>query len=59
MRIKRAYEKAEEENGIRVLADRLWPRKATKQTLAIDERLIDLAPSAFFSHPVFVPYLHS
>lgn len=43
--IKRAYEPPSEEDGTRVLVDRLWPRGLTKAKAVIDEWLRDLAPS--------------
>lgn len=46
IRIKRAFEKASGEDGLRVLVDRLWPRGLRKEDAAIDLWLKDLAPSA-------------
>lgn len=43
--IKRAYEKAEKDDGRRVLVDRLWPRGASKQKLRIDAWEKEVAPS--------------
>jgi uncharacterized protein YeaO (DUF488 family) len=43
--IKRVYEPAEGDDGVRVLVDRLWPRGLTKAKASIDEWLRDLAPS--------------
>lgn len=43
--IKRIYDKPERTDGYRVLIDRLWPRGISKQRAALDEWLIDLAPS--------------
>lgn len=43
--IKRVYESASRNDGMRVLVDRLWPRGLTKEKAAIDEWLRDLAPS--------------
>jgi uncharacterized protein YeaO (DUF488 family) len=31
IKIKRIYEKAEKEDGFRILVDRLWPRGFTKE----------------------------
>jgi uncharacterized protein YeaO (DUF488 family) len=42
---KRAYEKANAEDGVRVLVDRLWPRNRPKDALAIAEWLPQVAPS--------------
>lgn len=43
--IIRAYEICKEDNGYRVLVDRLWPRGLTKAALNLDEWAKDLAPS--------------
>jgi uncharacterized protein YeaO (DUF488 family) len=43
--IKRVYEPAKRNDGVRVLVDRLWPRGLTKEKAAIDEWFRDLAPS--------------
>lgn len=45
VRLKRAYEAAEPNDGLRVLVDRLWPRGLTKEAAAVDLWLKDLAPS--------------
>lgn len=45
IQLKRAYEKPERADGIRVLVDRLWPRGLTKEKAAIDLWLKELAPS--------------
>lgn len=42
---KRVYEAPAEEDGTRVLVDRLWPRGLTKAKAAVHEWLRDLAPS--------------
>jgi uncharacterized protein YeaO (DUF488 family) len=42
---KRAYEPPDPGDGFRVLVDRLWPRGVSKEQLAIDAWLKDLAPS--------------
>ena len=44
--IKRAYEDAAPQDGYRVLVDRIWPRGRSKETLALDQWMRDLAPSA-------------
>lgn len=56
LRIKRAYELAAEDDGTRVLVDRLWPRGLTKEKARIDLWLKDIAPSEtlrqrFHGHP--------
>jgi uncharacterized protein YeaO (DUF488 family) len=43
--IKRAYEKASEEDGERYLVDRLWPRGVKKEDIKIKAWLKELAPS--------------
>lgn len=43
--IKRAYEQAEKEDGLRILVDRMWPRGVSKEKLEIDHWMKDLAPS--------------
>lgn len=45
IQLKRAYEKPERADGIRILVDRLWPRGLTKEKAAIDLWLKELAPS--------------
>ena len=45
IRLKRAYEPATDDDGRRVLVDRLWPRGVSKAEAAIDEWAKDLAPS--------------
>jgi uncharacterized protein YeaO (DUF488 family) len=43
--IRRAYEPATADDGLRVLVDRLWPRGVTKAKARIDLWLKDVAPS--------------
>lgn len=43
--LKRAHEDQDPADGIRVLVDRLWPRGLSKERLAADYWLKDLAPS--------------
>jgi uncharacterized protein YeaO (DUF488 family) len=54
LKIKRAYEKAERQDGLRVLVDRLWPRGMKRDEAQIDLWLKDAAPSAplrkWFNH---------
>ena len=54
IRLKRAYEPATGDDGMRVLVERLWPRGVTKARLKLDAWLKDVAPSAdlrkWFSH---------
>lgn len=52
--VRRIYEQASEEDGFRVLVDRIWPRGISKEAAAIDHWAKDLAPSAplrkWFNH---------
>ena len=43
--LKRVYEPAKRNDGVRVLVDRLWPRGLTKERAAVHEWMRDLAPS--------------
>jgi len=45
IRVKRVYEEASPEDGLRVLVDRLWPRGLNKQKAGVDLWVKDLAPS--------------
>ncbi|HET7111797.1 MAG TPA: DUF488 family protein, partial [Gemmatimonadales bacterium] len=45
IRLKRAYDDAEETDGLRILVERLWPRGVTKARLRLDEWAKDVAPS--------------
>lgn len=52
--LKRVYEPASEQDGYRVLVDRLWPRGISKAKAAVDLWLKEAGPSAplrqWFSH---------
>jgi uncharacterized protein YeaO (DUF488 family) len=54
IQLKRVYEKPSQDDGFRVLVDRLWPRGLTKKKAAIDLWLKELAPSTelrkWFAH---------
>jgi uncharacterized protein YeaO (DUF488 family) len=54
IRIKRAYEEPDGEDGTRILVDRLWPRGLTKEKASVDLWLKDVAPSTelrkWFAH---------
>ena len=54
IRIKRVYEPPSEQDGFRILVDRLWPRGLSKESAQIDLWLKDVAPSddlrKWFSH---------
>ena len=45
VRLRRAYEAPDPEDGRRVLVDRVWPRGRTRDQLRIDAWEGDLAPS--------------
>jgi len=45
LKIKRVYEPASEEDGVRILVDRLWPRGMSKQAARVDRWMKELAPS--------------
>ena len=42
---KRVYDPIDNNEGVRVLVDRLWPRGVSKQTLKADHWLREVAPS--------------
>ncbi len=54
IRIKRVYEPPDDEDGRRILVDRLWPRGLSKEKARIDLWLKDIAPSTelrrWFNH---------
>lgn len=56
IKLKRAYDKADESDGYRILVDRLWPRGLNKNEAKFDLWLKDIAPSEelrkWFSHDV-------
>ena len=45
VRVRRAYEAAEADDGARVLVDRLWPRGLSKDHAELDEWCKEIAPS--------------
>ena len=45
LKLKRAYEPARPEDGVRILVDRLWPRGVSKAKAALDDWMKDIAPS--------------
>lgn len=45
VRLKRAYETVEPDDGRRVLVERLWPRGLRKERAHFDDWLKDIAPS--------------
>ena len=52
--LKRVYDKATPEDGVRFLVERLWPRGVSKERAGLDLWLKDVAPSAelrkWFNH---------
>lgn len=45
IKLKRAYEAASADDGVRILVERLWPRGISKERAKIDEWLKQLSPS--------------
>jgi uncharacterized protein YeaO (DUF488 family) len=45
VRIKRVYFEPNEDDGMRILVDRLWPRGLTKEKASVDLWLKEIAPS--------------
>lgn len=45
IKVKRVYEKYSDEDGFRILVDRLWPRGLTKKDARIDLWLKEIPPS--------------
>jgi uncharacterized protein YeaO (DUF488 family) len=45
VRLRRVYEPASPEDGVRILVDRLWPRGLRKADAAVDRWMKDIAPS--------------
>ena len=54
LRLKRVYEIPSDEDGTRILVDRLWPRGLTKEKARVDLWFKDVAPSTelrkWFAH---------
>ncbi len=54
IRLKRAYDEPDTDDGLRVLVERLWPRGLSKERAAVDLWLKDIAPSTelrkWFNH---------
>lgn len=44
LRLKRVYDPPDDEDGCRILIDRLWPRGLTKDQAAIQEWMKEIAP---------------
>jgi uncharacterized protein YeaO (DUF488 family) len=45
IRVRRAYDEPEPDDGARVLVDRIWPRGVSKQAAHLQEWAKDVAPS--------------
>ncbi|MFF8551338.1 DUF488 domain-containing protein [Streptomyces sp. NPDC015501] len=45
VRVRRVYDPVEEDDGARVLVDRLWPRGVSKERAGVDLWLQDVTPS--------------
>jgi uncharacterized protein YeaO (DUF488 family) len=45
IRLKRAYDPPNSDDGVRILVERLWPRGLTKERAAVDFWFKDVAPS--------------
>ncbi len=50
LRLKRVYEPPQEDDGMRVLVDRLWPRGLTKEKAAVGHWAKEVAPSNELRH---------
>ena len=54
VQVRRVYDEPEDNDGVRVLVDRIWPRGMTKARAALDEWCKDVAPSTelrkWYSH---------
>ena len=48
LKIKRIYIPAEEDDGYRILIDRLWPRGVSKTAADVDEWAKEVTPSTEF-----------
>lgn len=46
IRLKRAYQPASNDDGMRILVERLWPRGLTKANVAVDHWVKDVAPTS-------------
>ena len=50
VRLKRVYDGASQDDGTRVLVDRLWPRGRSREAAKVDLWIKDLAPSDALRH---------
>ncbi|MBB4349339.1 DUF488 domain-containing protein [Aliirhizobium cellulosilyticum] len=48
--LKRIYEPVDENDGARILVDRMWPRGVSKEQASLTEWMKDIAPSAELRH---------
>ena len=52
--VRRIYEERRDDDGARILVDRLWPRGVSKERAHLDEWMKDIAPSTelrqWYSH---------
>ncbi|VVB94305.1 Uncharacterised protein [uncultured archaeon] len=56
IKLKRVYEEPMKDDGFRILVERLWPRGLTKERVAVDLWLKEVAPSPelrkWFGHDI-------
>jgi uncharacterized protein YeaO (DUF488 family) len=56
VRVRRIYEEPTDDDGARVLVDRVWPRGVRKESALLDEWMKDVAPSTelrkWYAHDV-------
>ena len=45
IKLKRAYEPVKDDDGYRVLVERLWPRGISKEKASLDEWMKEISPS--------------
>lgn len=54
LRIKRIYDEASPDDGIRILVDRIWPRGVSKTGASVDRWMKEISPSTelrkWFNH---------
>ena len=54
IKLRRIYDPAESDDGVRILVERLWPRGLSKEKAAVDFWARDIAPSTelrkWYSH---------
>ena len=54
VRVRRVFDKADDQDGVRVLVDRVWPRGISKSKAALNEWCKDVSPSTelrkWYSH---------